>query len=109
MQKTLNSFKLIITKELELKIRNLCSRFSNTEWSGILFYSIENKFGNKDFKIIAKDLLLMDIGDGTSTEFEENPDVIAYMAEHDMLEDNLYTGLIHSHHSMAKKFIYFIT
>ena len=95
---------MIITKELELKIRNLCSRFSNTEWSGVLFYSIKNKFGNKDFKVIAKDLLLMDIGDGASTEFEENPDVIAYMVEHNLLESNLYTGLIHSHHSMATFF-----
>ena len=91
-----SSYKMIITKELEKKIRFVCSKVSKVEWSGVLFYTHEGEFDNGSLTIIAKDMIVLDIGDSTSTEFKcSDPDVITYMVDNDLLDCN--TGLIHSH------------
>lgn len=98
-----SSYKIIITKELEKKIRFVCSKVSKVEWSGVLFYTHEGEFDDGSLVITAQDMIVLDIGNGTSTEFKcSDPDVITYMVDNDLLDcDN---ALIHSHNDMASFF-----
>lgn len=98
-----SSYKIIITKELEKKIRFVCSKVSKVEWSGVLFYTHEGEFDDGSLVITAQDMIVLDIGNGASTEFKcSNPDVITYMVDNDLLDcDN---ALIHSHNDMATFF-----
>lgn len=98
-----SSHKLVLHSNLEDKIRFLCSKIPATEWSGVLFYTYKGDFATNDLQINAVDLLLMDIGDSTSTMFNTStPDIVGYMAEKDLLNCNI--GLIHSHHTMSTFF-----
>lgn len=96
-----SSYKLIIPDEVEAKIRYLCSKINNIEWSGVLFYEYENAF-KENFIITCKDLVLMDVGQAATTSFEINADVIAYATDNDLLDCQM--GLVHSHHSMTAYF-----
>lgn len=101
------NYKLVIPAEVERKIRFACQRVWNTEWSGTLFFTHEGSFENNDLVIRCVDIYIMDIGTKAYTEFDMNPDVIAYMCEHSELLD-CQMGLIHSHNNMSKEFIYSI-
>ena len=101
------NYKLIIPAEVERKIRFTCQKVWNTEWSGTLFFTYEGSFENNDLVIRCVDIYIMDIGTQAYTEFDMNPDVIAYMTEHSELLD-CQLGLIHSHNNMSKEFIYSI-
>ena len=90
------NYKLIIPAEVERKIRFTCQKVWNTEWSGTLFFTHEGSFENNDLVIRCVDIYIMDIGTQAYTEFDMNPDVIAYMTEHSELLD-CQLGLIHSH------------
>lgn len=90
------NYKLVIPAEVERKIRFACQRVWDTEWSGTLFFTYEGSFENNDLVIKCVDIYIMDIGTQTYTEFDMNPDVIAYMTEHTELLD-CQLGLIHSH------------
>lgn len=90
------NYKLIIPAEVERKIRFACQKVWNTEWSGTLFFTHEGSFENNDLVIRCVDIYIMDIGTQAYTEFDMNPDVIAYMTEHPELLD-CQLGLIHSH------------
>lgn len=95
-------FKLKITESLENKIRQCCKESWNTEWSGVLFYTIEGSFKDNNIEVICEDLLIMDVGSKTFTEFEENADIISYMVDNDLLETK--RGLIHSHNTFSTFF-----
>lgn len=97
------NYKLIIPAEVERKIRFTCQRVWNTEWSGTLFFTHEGSFENNDLVIRCVDIYIMDIGTQSYTEFDMNPDVIAYMTEHPELLD-CQMGLIHSHNNMSTFF-----
>lgn len=97
------NYKLIIPAEVERKIRFTCQKVWNTEWSGTLFFTHEGSFENNDLVIRCVDIYIMDIGTQAYTEFDMNPDVIAYMAEHIELLD-CQMGLIHSHNNMSTFF-----
>lgn len=99
--------KIIIPENVEKKIRYICNRVWNTEWSGTLFFNYSGSFENNDLTITCKDIYVMDIGTQTYTEFDMSPDVISYMTENPELLD-CQMGLIHSHNNMSKKFIYSI-
>lgn len=93
---------LLIEKALHEKIIYLCSRISSVEWSGVLFYEMEGTLG-EDLRIIAKDLLLLNIHNSTYTEYEnDTTDIPAYMVEHGLT--HAYQGHIHSHNTMATFF-----
>ena len=96
------TFDIVITKEVEAKIRYLCSKIHNIEWSGFLFYTYEGNIKNNNLKIICKDIYLKDIGSSGYTEFDTSLDETAYMVDKDLLD--CQTGLIHSHHTMAAFF-----
>ena len=90
------NYKLIIPAEVERKIRFACQKVWSTEWSGTLFFTHEGSFENNDLVIRCVDIYIMDIGTQAYTEFDMNPDVIAYMTEYSELLD-CQLGLIHSH------------
>lgn len=89
-----------ISELLEKKIRYLCNKFPNREWSGFLYYTYTGEVDTPDFSLTAVDLYLMDIGDYSSTDFnlEDNSESLLYQVENGLL--NCGVGLIHSHHSM---------
>ena len=88
------SFKIIIPEEVESKIRHLCSKISQVEWSGTLFYTYEGNWNDGSLVIICKDIYIMDIGTGGYTEFDVHPGVVTYMCENPELLD-CQMGLIH--------------
>ena len=96
-------FPLLISEKLEKKIRVLCNKFPKTEWSGQLFYTFTGSFEKGDIAFIAEDLLFMDTGCGTATEFYlDECNAAAYMADHELW--NCQMGLIHSHNAMQAFF-----
>lgn len=97
------NYKLIIPAEVERKIRFACQKVWSTEWSGTLFFTHEGSFENNDLVIRCVDIYIMDIGTQAHTEFDMNPDVIAYMCENPELLD-CQMGLIHSHNNMSTFF-----
>ena len=97
------NYKLIIPAEVERKIRFACQKVWSTEWSGTLFFTHEGSFENNDLVIRCADIYIMDIGTQAYTEFDMNPDVIAYMCENPELLD-CQMGLIHSHNNMSTFF-----
>lgn len=97
------NYKLIIPAEVERKIRFACQKVWSTEWSGTLFFTHEGSFENNDLVIRCVDIYIMDIGTQAYTEFDMNPDVIAYMTENSELLD-CQMGLIHSHNNMSTFF-----
>ena len=97
------NYKLIIPAEVERKIRFACQKVWSTEWSGTLFFTHEGSFENNDLVIRCVDIYIMDIGTQAYTEFDINPDVIAYMCENPELLD-CQMGLIHSHNNMSTFF-----
>lgn len=97
------NYKLIIPAEVERKIRFACQKVWSTEWSGTLFFTYDGSFENNDLIIRCVDIYIMDIGTQAYTEFDMNPDVIAYMCENPELLD-CQMGLIHSHNNMSTFF-----
>lgn len=99
------TYKMIIPKEVERKIRYMCSRFPSLEWSGTLFYKVSGSFESKDLTIECIDFFVMDVGSATLTAFNDSEDIVGYEAQHpELLDVNVYEGLIHSHNKMAAYF-----
>lgn len=96
-------YKLNIPSDVEAKIRHLCSKVFNTEWSGNLFYKMTGTFADDNIEITCVDILPMDIGSSAYTEFEMSPEVATYMVENPELLD-CKMGLIHSHQSFSTFF-----
>lgn len=103
LEKYTDTYKLIIPANVERKIRHLCNRISQVEWSGTLFYTYSGSYEDNNLEIKCVDIFPMDIGSQAYTEFDMSPDVIAYMTEHPELLD-CQMGLIHSHNNMATFF-----
>ena len=97
------NYKLIIPAEVEKKIRFACQKVWSTEWSGALFFTHEGSFENDDLVIRCVDIYIMDIGTQAYTEFDMNPDIIAYMCDNPELLD-CQMGLLHSHNNMSSFF-----
>lgn len=99
------SYNIVIPKNVEEKIRHLCSVVHEVEWSGVLFYKKEGSFENNDLKITCVDIFPMDIGSSGFTDFDDTPDIAAYRCEHlELLEEGIYEGLTHSHNRMKAFF-----
>lgn len=95
-------FKMVISEELETKIRTFCALSPEREWSGVLFYSFQGNFEN-GITILAKDMYLMDQGSGVHTEFDlDAPEITRYMVVEGLTR--LCMGLIHSHNQMQAFF-----
>lgn len=103
LEKHTDIYKLVIPADVENKIRYLCNKISQVEWSGTLFYTYSGSFEEGTLEIRCVDIFPMDIGSQAYTEFDMSPDVIAYMTDHPELL-NCQMGLIHSHNNMATLF-----
>lgn len=103
LEKHTDTYKLVIPADVEKKIRHLCNRISQVEWSGALFYTHSGSYEEGTLEIRCVDIFPMDIGSQAYTEFDMSPDVIAYMTDHPELLD-CQMGLIHSHNNMATFF-----
>lgn len=97
-----SQYKLIIPSYAQGKINYLCEKFPSTEWSGVLFYTVKGSFETEDLELEVKDLLVLDIGTTTYTEFTSSAKIPQFMIEKGLLETQM--GLIHSHHSMETFF-----
>lgn len=95
-----STYKLIIPSDVERKIRYLCTKIPNVEWSGTLFYTYEGSMDDGSLVITCKDIFVMDIGSAAYTEFDMSPDVISYMCDNPELL-GVQMGLIHSHNNMS--------
>jgi proteasome lid subunit RPN8/RPN11 len=93
---------LIISDEILDKIKFLCKRINKVEWSGLMFYKVEGSFQKpKECKLVVKDILLMDKGTHTYTEYDWDEDVVNYQMDHpETMEENWIIGHIHSHNTM---------
>ncbi len=103
LEKHTDIYRLVIPTDVENKIRYLCNKISQVEWSGTLFYTYSGSFEEGTLEIRCVDIFPMDIGSQAYTEFDMSPDVIAYMTDHPELL-NCQMGLIHSHNNMATFF-----
>jgi hypothetical protein len=95
---------LIMPAELLGKIWYLCHEINNVEWSGLLFYQpIGDIKDLKTFKIIAKDVYLMDIGTSAYTEYSFNESIMNF---YDKFPEamNYKIAHIHSHNNMNSFF-----
>ena len=99
------TLSLVIPKEVEAKIRHLCSRVHDIEWSGTLFYKVEGSFDDGSFKATCLDICVMDIGSAGFTQYDDTADIVAYRIDHpELLQEGVYEGLIHSHNNMSAFF-----
>lgn len=99
MTKSATTYKMIIPKEVEEKIRCICRKVWRDEWSGVLFFTVEGAFKDNSLIIRCEDIYVMDIGSSSYTEFNISPDIASYMANNPKLLD-CQMGLIHSHNNM---------
>ncbi len=96
-------YRLVIPAFVEQKIRHLCNRIWEREWSGTLFYKVKGSFEDNSLVITCADIFVMDIGTAGYTEFDMSPDVMTYMTQHPELME-CQMGLIHSHCTMPTFF-----
>ena len=104
IKKLQNKFKCFIKKEALEKIEFFCDKISTTEWSGILFYTIEGSMKDINSLVVnVIDVFLLDIGTAGATDYEYEDDYIQYRVQNpQLLEEGIFIGHIHSHNSMAK-------
>lgn len=99
------SCKLVIPRDVEEKIRHLCSIINDVEWSGVLFYRPEGNLDDGSFIATCVDIFVMDIGNSTFTSYTESPDIIGYQVAHrELLDEGVQEALIHSHNNMSAFF-----
>lgn len=91
---------IVADRDFMSKVEILCRNINSVEWSGILFYTIEGSIKSPDSMVIhLKDVLLMDIGQSSYTEFDWDEDFVNYKMSSPERMDYLH-GLIHSHVDM---------
>lgn len=88
------------------KVKYLCRVIREVEWSGVLWYTMEGSMNKPESVVITlKDILLMDKGTKTLTEYDFDKDESLAMDIVDLMmtkpEYKTYIrGLIHSHNDM---------
>ena len=86
------------------QIQYLCQEIPKVEWSGVLFYRVEGTIKDpKNMKIILEEILLMDKGSSTYTEYAFDSSVVEHIMDNEHLED-CKIGHVHSHNTMGKLF-----
>ena len=93
------TYKLIVPRKVEEKIRYLCRKFPTLEWSGVLFTTHEGNFEDGNLVITCQDIYPMDLGSPGFTQFKMDETVSAYIAENIELFD-CDVQLVHSHNQM---------
>ena len=94
--------KVNIPENVIQKIQYLCTVIPNLEWSGILFYTLEGTIKkSKEMSITLKDILPMDKGTATSTEFIYDKRYVEFLMNGGEERLSWKSGLIHSHNNMG--------
>jgi len=91
------------------KVKFLCKSIPKDEWSGILFYRPVGSIKDvENFKIILEDILPLDKGSATYTEYDNLEEMLNYFEEpgNEALDlgyqdGSISIGHIHSHNTMA--------
>lgn len=81
----------------------MCAQVNKDEWSGMLFYDTFGDLGNDDFRIVANEFYLLDIGHSTYTEYDltkPDPEFIKFLMTNKHIM-NMKKGHIHSHNTMG--------
>lgn len=103
--KTNKKVELLITEDFYKKVNYLCTRISEVEWSGVLFYTIEGSLIEETAKVVCKDILPLDKGTSGYTEFKSDERFVEFMmARSEELGEEVFEwqqGLIHSHNTMS--------
>ena len=86
--------RCIIEKDFDYKVRTICGCLYRNEWSGILFYVLD-----EDYNIIPKDIHVMSYDTSAQTSFEYDAESTELIL--DAQEKGWRAGLIHSHNTMA--------
>lgn len=102
MEKPYPVYRLVLSEFAYGKIDYICKSIANTEWSGVLFYTVEGSFDNGSLVINGVDIHIMNIGDSVYTSYDTSPEIISYMTDNNLLDCQI--GLIHSHHTMGTHF-----
>ena len=93
-----------ISQEILNKIKYLCMEIPKVEWSGILFYKVVGSITKPaSFECIITDILPMDMGSKTYTEYQFDQTVADYIEQDDERFD-WKIGHIHSHNTMKTYF-----
>ena len=72
----------------------LCSKMPQNEWSGVLFYKVQGSIKDPANMVCTLvDILLMDKGSHTATDFSYDNDVFKHMAKNDL--EDCFAGLVH--------------
>ena len=95
--------KIVITKDFQNQIDLLHRLVGNIEWSGVMFYTTNGIFSEKDCIITPKHIFPMDVGSSANTDFEYNE---ILLDAYDIFPDaeNCREGIIHTHHTMGAFF-----
>lgn len=94
--------KLIITEEINNKIKFICKKINNVEWSAALFYEVSGDITDPENMVCTvKDLYLMDIGSSAHTQFNYDGLAPAYNDHEEWIDNEYRLGLIHSHQAMS--------
>lgn len=71
-----------MSEEFLDKIKYLCNKIANVEWSGPLFYSVKGDISKpKTFQITLEDILPLDMGTKGYTEYDLDNRFIDYLME----------------------------
>lgn len=85
------------------QVQYLCQQIAKVEWSGVLFYSVTGSIKKpEDMVLTIEDILPMNKGNQTYTEYNLDERVIDYMMDNETMEKGWKMGHIHSHNTMAK-------
>ena len=105
VQKTDTLIELIMPEKVLNQIKYLCKKIPKVEWSGVLFYSVKGSIKDpKSMILTLEEILPLDKGSATYTEFEFGTAYVEHMMENEHLEE-CKVGLIHSHNTMGKLFV----
>lgn len=91
--------KLVITLPFLDKVKYLCSKVPEKEWSGMLFYDIQGTIKDISKMVITPtEILIKDIGTKASTAFEYDEQCLEFIEENNLLMSK--HGMVHSHNTM---------
>ena len=86
------------------KIKYLCNKISQVEWSGVLFYSLKGNIKKASKMVcVVEDILPMDMGSAAYTEYSFDDRVVTFLQEEEERFD-WHIGHIHSHNNMKTFF-----
>ena len=94
------SIKVVITEDFLNKVKFLCNSVRSKEWSGIVWYKHAGTIKDiENFSITPIDILLMDIGTQSHTEYKFTHEVTDFVMKKELFMYKF--GHIHSHNTMS--------